>query len=472
MESVEYRKVSDASDMSSETTPLLWSAPKTNVIKAPKVSPRTDVHADFCALVGVPASNKPNTNRQWPRSSLYGRATRQLSYQSMTYNFTASLNNTMLLSQVVLGAAVTALGASASSHLLITIIGALNTVIAGLVAYLKSRGQPMRARMYREDLERVVDEIENAEVMFLGISMGISGYDDVIEEYDVTVRSEVARLTRLYDRAVENNTRNNPDTYVAGPGSDAVAAGVGRAKLQVSAPTPAQTQVSTDAAPTSTTAPVVAATPVTDSNPDSSPASAPPKKADDAAVQAPVATPVVAATPTTDSKADQSPASAPPKKVEDAPAQTPAAAPVVAATPTTDSDPDSSPASAPPRKAKPPKSADSTALVNGTADAAGKGASVNGTADDKTRLDDSNSSKKPQSDDTDKSATQAGQQEQQAKNKDMKQDKGVTDLSGAADAEPAIVAPSTVQPATPSCPASHPSTDPNHDVADKSEKST
>ena len=69
---------------------------------------------------------------------------------------------------MVLGAALTGLGASESSHVLITLFGAANTIIAGLVAYLKSRGQPMRARMFRDDLERVVDEIENSEVMWRG----------------------------------------------------------------------------------------------------------------------------------------------------------------------------------------------------------------------------------------------------------------------------------------------------------------
>ena len=74
----------------------------------------------------------------------------------------------------------------------------------------------MRARMYRDDLERVVDEIENSEVMWLGISKGIHGYNQINIDDEVTVRSEVARLTRLYDRAVRTNTMNNPDMYMAG----------------------------------------------------------------------------------------------------------------------------------------------------------------------------------------------------------------------------------------------------------------
>lgn len=177
-----------------------------------------DAHAQFCLLTGCPPSKLgPKEKFAVPKKSLYGRATTELKYQRRAYNFGASLNNILLLSQVILGAALTALGASASSHILITLFGATNTIIAGLVAYLKSRGQPMRARMYRDDLERVVDEIENSEVMWRGISDGVHGYKD-IDTDEVTVRSEVARLTRLYERAVRLNGLNNPDMYMAGSG--------------------------------------------------------------------------------------------------------------------------------------------------------------------------------------------------------------------------------------------------------------
>lgn len=177
-----------------------------------------DAHQQFCTLTGCPPSNLgPKEKFAIPKKSLYGRCVSALSSQRRTYNFSASLNNILLLSQVILGAALTALGASASSHILITIFGATNTIIAGLVAYLKSRGQPMRARMYRDDLERIVDEIENSEVMWRGISAGVHGYDE-IDTDEVTVRSEVARLTRLYDRAVRLNGMNNPDMYMAGAG--------------------------------------------------------------------------------------------------------------------------------------------------------------------------------------------------------------------------------------------------------------
>jgi hypothetical protein len=195
-----------------EETPLLLSSSRTSPYPSQEIHPDTnDIHLQFCSLAGVPPSNLPQNARHpvIARRSLYGRAVHRRNAQNRTYLLTASLSNTLLLSQVVLGAALTGLGASGSSHILITVFGALNTIIAGIVAYLKSRGQPMRARMYRDDLDRVVDEIENSEVMWLGIQSGVHGYDEIAIDDSISVRSEVARLTRLYDKVVKNNTMND-----------------------------------------------------------------------------------------------------------------------------------------------------------------------------------------------------------------------------------------------------------------------
>jgi hypothetical protein len=268
-----------------------------------------NLHDQFCKLVGIPPSDLPAHEDEPPigPKTLYGRALRLKRNQNLTYQFTAGLSNTMLLSQVILGAALTALGASNSSHVLITIFGAMNTIIAGLVAYLKSRGQPMRARMYRDDLERVVDEIENSEIMWLGISQvclvfplsefnyedfqpltrlfkNMHGYDDINIDDAVTVRSEVARLTRLYDRAVRSNTMNNPDMYLATGGGESNLALKGR-PLQpaIIPPAPAAPTLPNAAATSGPPAPAVAPQPPA-ADPDESPATAPkpppPKKED------------------------------------------------------------------------------------------------------------------------------------------------------------------------------------------------
>ena len=76
----------------------------------------------------------------------------------------------------------------------------------------------MRARMFRDDLEHVVEEIENSKTMWLGIQRHVHGYDEIDVDDKISVRSEVARLTRLYESAVKKYVSNNPDMYSMGGG--------------------------------------------------------------------------------------------------------------------------------------------------------------------------------------------------------------------------------------------------------------
>ncbi|KAB8339340.1 hypothetical protein FH972_022273 [Carpinus fangiana] len=278
--------------------------------------PRNNLHAQFCKLIGIPSS--AGTGKQLKRNDngsqlLYERAKSRRRKQELTYILTASFSNILLLSQVILGAALTGLGASESSHILITVFGALNTVIAGLVAYLKSRGQPMRARMFRDDLDRVVDEIENSEIMWLGISRSVHGYDEIDVENEVSVRSEVARLTRLYDRAVRNSTMNNPDMYMAGGNVDPTTGLRARPGPQMVLPAiipapAADPQAQASSAPAATVA----------ADPDESPATAKPKPEPTSAPNADSTAPVIAPVPgsagdTVTSDPDKSPATAKPQ---------------------------------------------------------------------------------------------------------------------------------------------------------------
>lgn len=113
-----------------------------------------DAYKQFCYLVGNSPADQPASKYIPPRDTLYYRALQHRRKQALIYALTRALTNTLLLAQVVLGTALTGLGAADSPGWLITVFGAANTIIAGLVAFLKSRGQPMRARMFRDDLVR------------------------------------------------------------------------------------------------------------------------------------------------------------------------------------------------------------------------------------------------------------------------------------------------------------------------------
>lgn len=94
--------------------------------------------------------------------------------------------------------------------------------------------------------------------MWHGISKGAHGFDAIDTNDQVTVRSEIARLTRLYDRAVKNSSMNDPDAYSYGNPGDSFAAAL-RAR-QPGAPAPQAPPAQDPPAPT---APAAGAEPPT-----------------------------------------------------------------------------------------------------------------------------------------------------------------------------------------------------------------
>ena len=184
---------------------------------------QTSVYTQYCNLVGIPAPPRHHPFRKAWKKTLYARVLERHRKQELEYWFTASLSTTLLLLQIMIGAVVTALGASRSPHTAITVMGAVNTVVAGVIALMKSRGQPMRARMYRDELGKVLDGLEDAEGMFLGVAEGLDGYkgesyvtiDENGREVEepVTVREVVEKLTGSFERVVQNATTNYPDFW-------------------------------------------------------------------------------------------------------------------------------------------------------------------------------------------------------------------------------------------------------------------
>ncbi|KAK0653299.1 hypothetical protein QBC41DRAFT_332486 [Cercophora samala] len=77
--------------------------------------------------------------------------------------------------QIIVGASLTALGPSAGDHtMLITILGAVNTVIAGVLALLKGQGLPERLRHQVAEYRKLQDWIEQTEAL---LTVGVIGRD-------------------------------------------------------------------------------------------------------------------------------------------------------------------------------------------------------------------------------------------------------------------------------------------------------
>ncbi len=67
----------------------------------------------------------------------------------------------MLWLQIGIGATLTAIGSTNSNtaRIAIVVLGAINTVVAGLLTFLKSRNQPNRALQFRNGLRGVYEDL-------------------------------------------------------------------------------------------------------------------------------------------------------------------------------------------------------------------------------------------------------------------------------------------------------------------------
>ncbi|CAK7269391.1 hypothetical protein SEPCBS119000_003544 [Sporothrix epigloea] len=112
-----------------------------------------------------------------------------------------SLVNACYVAQILVGAALTTLGPSSQNHAVsITVLGATNTVLAGVFALLKGQGLPDRLRKDAAAFRRVQDWIEETDALLVA---GVVGRDrrevgmlveSVFRKYNAAVvRSEEAR---------------------------------------------------------------------------------------------------------------------------------------------------------------------------------------------------------------------------------------------------------------------------------------
>ncbi|KAI0430388.1 hypothetical protein F5Y09DRAFT_229094 [Xylaria sp. FL1042] len=111
--------------------------------------------------------------------------------------------------QIIIGAALTALGATAARYeRVITILGAFNTVLAGVLALIKGSGQPQKLGKDRIGYRRLQDWIEETEAL---LAVGVIGRNR--KEVGLLVESAFKR----YNAAKASEENNDPDFYVYHP---------------------------------------------------------------------------------------------------------------------------------------------------------------------------------------------------------------------------------------------------------------
>ncbi|KAL0936023.1 C6 transcription factor [Colletotrichum truncatum] len=108
--------------------------------------------------------------------------------------------------QLIIGAVLTAMGPSAGTHRLgITILGAVNTVVAGVLTFMKGQGMPEKLRKNETEFRRLQNWIEETEAL---IVLGVVG----------STRDEVGELVaagfKRWNLANERMEDVRPEEYL------------------------------------------------------------------------------------------------------------------------------------------------------------------------------------------------------------------------------------------------------------------
>ncbi|OCT48523.1 hypothetical protein CLCR_04218 [Cladophialophora carrionii] len=123
--------------------------------------------------------------------------------QTRYYFLVASASHGMLWLQIGIGATVTAIGTTNSNaaRIAITVLGAINTVLAGMLTFLKSRNQPNRALQFRNGLRDVYEDLWQV--------------DSETGRPDFDIDKKVDYLWGKYKEVIADSEANYPDLWVS-----------------------------------------------------------------------------------------------------------------------------------------------------------------------------------------------------------------------------------------------------------------
>jgi len=97
---------------------------------------------------------------------IYGRAIDESLKASVGYNVSTWFINSLYVVQIFVAATITGLASYHGHEIPLTVLGAVNAILAGLMALIKGQGLPVRLRRSRDQFQNVMKTIENTERMF------------------------------------------------------------------------------------------------------------------------------------------------------------------------------------------------------------------------------------------------------------------------------------------------------------------
>lgn len=159
--------------------------------------PPNDKLLAFRSLTGidtVPAlASNGHARRVAPNIGLYFRVVQAEEKAAKNYRFFHIAINFCLGAQIVVGAALTAIGAADGSRHAITGLGAMNTIMAGILTYLKGSGLPDRFKIQENQWREIREHIEQRERELCLVDCTLDAQEEVfiIEEMYNQAKAEL-----------------------------------------------------------------------------------------------------------------------------------------------------------------------------------------------------------------------------------------------------------------------------------------
>ena len=159
--------------------------------------PPNDKLLSFRALTGIDSAplllESGHDERSAPNIGIYRRIVDAETTTGQRAKFFSILINTCLAIQIIVAAAVTAVGAASGPHSAVTAFGAINTIMAGILTYLKGSGLPDRVKRYKNEWRKLREHIEQREREFC------------LEECELDVHEEVITIQMMYEEIKQQN---------------------------------------------------------------------------------------------------------------------------------------------------------------------------------------------------------------------------------------------------------------------------
>ncbi|KFX92826.1 hypothetical protein V490_05164 [Pseudogymnoascus sp. VKM F-3557] len=151
----------------------------------------------FRHLTGITTHPSMVSSRAAPNLGIYTRVVANEAKAKKGHKYFSWLINGCLGVQVVVAAALTALGAAGANHSAITAFGAINTVIAGVLTFLKGSGLPNRLKYYHSQWKQIREFIEQRErdLSRPGCDLDVFGVIGMIEKMYEDVKNDLEAST-------------------------------------------------------------------------------------------------------------------------------------------------------------------------------------------------------------------------------------------------------------------------------------